>query len=101
MICVFASFLLSGQRAVAEFGLGLAAAVALDAFVLRTVLVPAAMHLIGPANWWLPRGLDRLLPRPALEAPGATRPAAGPETESPDVTAEPVRSGPGSSPNSR
>jgi RND superfamily putative drug exporter len=101
MICVFASFLLSGQRPVAEFGLGLAAAVALDAFVLRTVLVPAAMHLIGPANWWLPRRLDRILPRLALEAPEPAHEASVPDRESVDVTTGPgrtgpVRSGPGS-----
>jgi RND superfamily putative drug exporter len=40
----------------------------LDAFILRTVLVPATMHLIGERNWWLPRGLDRALPRVAVEA---------------------------------
>ena len=51
-----------GQRDVAEFGIGLAAAVALDAFILRSVLVPAAMDLSGNANWWLPRWLDRRLP---------------------------------------
>ena len=56
-----------GQRDVAEFGIGLAAAVALDAFILRTVLVPAAMHLFGNANWWLPRWLDRCLPYLAIE----------------------------------
>ena len=39
----------------------------LDAFVLRTVLVPAVMHLLGDRNWWLPRGLDRALPRVAVE----------------------------------
>jgi RND superfamily putative drug exporter len=61
------------ERAVAEFGVGLAAAVALDAFVLRTVLVPAAMHLFGRANWWLPRWLDRRLPRLAVE-PEAAKP---------------------------
>src|SRR4051812_25287536 len=58
MICVFLTFSFLGQRDVAEFGIGLAAAVALDAFILRTVLVPAAMHLFGDANWWLPRWLD-------------------------------------------
>ena len=52
-----------GPRVVGEFGLGLAAAVVLDAFMLRTVLVPALMHLAGRANWWLPRWLDRLLPQ--------------------------------------
>src|SRR3954466_2974126 len=67
MIFVFGSFLLSGQRVIAEFGIGLASAVFLDAFILRTVLVPAVMHLIGNRNWWLPRGLDRALPRVAVE----------------------------------
>jgi RND superfamily putative drug exporter len=54
----------------------------LDAFVLRTVLVPALMHLFGPANWWLPRWLDRWLPHLAVEpAEDATippRPATQP-----------------------
>jgi hypothetical protein len=59
--------ILFGQRDVAEFGIGLAAAVALDAFILRTVLVPAAMHVFGNANWWLPRWLDRRLPHLAIE----------------------------------
>jgi RND superfamily putative drug exporter len=77
MICVFLAFSFGGQRAIAEFGIGLAAAVALDAFILRTVLVPAAMHLFGDANWWLPRWLDRLLPHLAIEPPQDTpaRPA--------------------------
>jgi putative drug exporter of the RND superfamily len=67
MILVFGSFLLAGQRVIAEFGIGLASAVLLDAFVLRTVLVPAVMHLLGDRNWWLPRELDRALPRVAVE----------------------------------
>ncbi|WP_329413885.1 MMPL family transporter [Streptomyces sp. NBC_00704] len=69
MISVFLAFVLSGDRVIAMFGIGLAAAVALDAFVLRTLLVPALMHLLGGANWWLPRGLDRRLPRISIEAP--------------------------------
>ena len=69
MIAVFAAFALTSQRDVAEFGVGLAAAVALDAFILRTVLVPAVMYLCGPANWWLPRWLDRRLPHLAIEPP--------------------------------
>jgi RND superfamily putative drug exporter len=67
MILVFSSFLLAGQRVIAEFGIGLASAVLLDAFILRTVLVPAVMHVLGERNWWLPRGLDRALPRVAVE----------------------------------
>jgi RND superfamily putative drug exporter len=72
MILVFLTFSLMGQRDVAEFGIGLAAAVALDAFILRTVLVPAVMHLFGDANWWLPGWLDRRLPHLAIEPPQAT-----------------------------
>ncbi|MEV7793622.1 MMPL family transporter [Streptomyces sp. NPDC087512] len=69
MISVFLAFVLSGDRVIAMFGIALAAAVALDAFVLRTLLVPALMHMLGRANWWLPRGLDRLLPRLSIEPP--------------------------------
>jgi len=69
MICVFLTFSFLGARDVAEFGIGLAAAVALDAFILRSVLVPAVMHLFGNANWWLPRWLDRRLPHLAIEPP--------------------------------
>jgi len=72
MICVFLAFSFTGQRDIAEFGISLAAAVALDAFILRTVLVPAAMHLFGDANWWLPRWKDRLLPHLAIEPPRET-----------------------------
>ncbi len=57
MIAVFVAFVFIGQRDIEEFGIGLAAAVALDAFVLRTLLVPAVMYLCGRANWWLPRWL--------------------------------------------
>jgi putative drug exporter of the RND superfamily len=67
MICVFVTFSFMGNRQIAEFGIGLAAAVALDAFLLRTILVPALMHLIGDANWLLPRWLDRRLPHLAVE----------------------------------
>ena len=75
MIAVFITFVFMGQVDIAEFGIGLAAAVALDAFVLRTVLVPAVMHRFGRANWWLPRWLDRLLPHLAIE-PSAQEQAA-------------------------
>jgi RND superfamily putative drug exporter len=76
MICVFSAFILSGQQITGEFGLGLAAAVLLDAFILRTIAVPALMHLSGRANWWLPGWLDRLLPHLSIES--ATRPPAQP-----------------------
>ncbi|MFF1684293.1 MMPL family transporter [Streptomyces sp. NPDC058254] len=69
MISVFLAFVLSGDRVIAMFGIALAAAVALDAFVLRTLLVPALMHMLGRANWWLPKWLDRRLPRISIEPP--------------------------------
>lgn len=67
MVCVFLAFVLSGDYGAAMAGVGLAAAVALDAFVLRTALVPAVMHLLGRANWWLPAGLEKRLPHLAVE----------------------------------
>ncbi|MGW2861443.1 MMPL family transporter [Streptomyces sp. NPDC001205] len=73
MISVFGAFVLSGDRVIAMFGIALAAAVALDAFVLRTLLVPALMHLLGGANWWLPGWLERRLPRISIEAPEGRR----------------------------
>ena len=69
MICVFISFIFLGERVVEEFGIGLAAAVALDAFVVRTILVPACMHLLGRANWWIPGWLDRVLPHLSVDPP--------------------------------
>ncbi|MFE7272270.1 MMPL family transporter [Streptomyces sp. NPDC057623] len=69
MISVFLAFVLSGDRVIAMFGVALAAAVALDAFVLRTLLVPALMHMLGGANWWLPRWLDQRMPRISIEPP--------------------------------
>ncbi|WKX72759.1 MMPL family transporter [Streptomyces sp. XD-27] len=85
MIAVFSAFVLSGDRIIAMFGIGLAAAVALDAFVLRTLLVPALMHMLGGANWWLPKWLDRWLPRisiePAEEDTAPVVPADAPAAE--------------------
>jgi RND superfamily putative drug exporter len=80
MIVVFGSFLLGGQRVLQEFGFGLGFAVFVDALVIRSLLVPAIMHLTGPANWALPGWLDRILPRLAIEArdeASATGPEAG------------------------
>jgi putative drug exporter of the RND superfamily len=79
MICVFTAFVFGGQRTIAEFGIGLASAVLLDAFILRTVLVPALMHLFGSANWWLPGWLDRWLPHLEVERSDQDTQAAPPE----------------------
>ncbi|MEU6180592.1 MMPL family transporter [Streptomyces coeruleorubidus] len=95
MIFVFLAFVLSGDRVIAMFGIALAAAVALDAFVLRTLLVPALMHMLGGANWWLPRWLDKRLPRISIEPPEARaaheRLAAATDAEVADVLAEEER----------
>jgi RND superfamily putative drug exporter len=73
MVFVFGSFILGDSLTIKLFGVGLASAVFLDAFLIRTVLVPALMALMGPRAWWLPRGLDRALPRvnvdPSLHDP--------------------------------
>jgi RND superfamily putative drug exporter len=67
MILVFGSFMLGGERIIMLFGLGLAGAVLLDALIVRSVLVPGLMLLAGKANWWLPRSIDRVLPRLNVE----------------------------------
>jgi RND superfamily putative drug exporter len=71
MVMVFGTFVLSDLRALKLIGLGLAVAVAIDASIVRIVLVPATMELLGEANWWLPRWLDRILPHLAVDAPAA------------------------------
>jgi RND superfamily putative drug exporter len=76
MICVFMAFVFSGPRIIAEFGLGVAVAILLDAGVVRTVLVPAVMQLFGTWNWSLPRAIDRVLPHVSVEGP-AGAPAGG------------------------
>jgi RND superfamily putative drug exporter len=75
MIVVFGSFLLGGHRVLQEFGFGLGFSVLADVLLIRSLLVPALMHLAGPATWTFPRWLDRIVPRLAVEA-GET--AAGP-----------------------
>jgi RND superfamily putative drug exporter len=82
MVCVFLSFTLLEGRVIKEFGLSLASAVFLDALVVRCLLLPAVLHLVGERTWWLPSWLDRVLPRlniegtlpPAPPADGEERP---------------------------
>ena len=71
MICVFLSFMLGDQRSIKEFGFGLAAAVFLDAIVVRCVLLPAVLEILGPRTWWLPTWIDRRLPRIRIEGHAA------------------------------
>ena len=70
MVVVFGSFVLEDDRVLRMFGLGLAVAVLLDATLIRMLLVPATMQLLGARNWWMPRWLDRLVPRLSAESTG-------------------------------
>ncbi len=67
MVCVFGAFALGPDRALKMFGIGMAVAVFVDATIVRLVLVPATMELLGDRNWWLPGWLDRMLPRVHVE----------------------------------
>ncbi len=79
MVAVFGSFIFGGERVIELFGLGLAGAVFLDALVIRCILLPAVLHLLGPKAWYFPTWLDRRLPRLALEHDG---PVPGPHATS-------------------
>jgi RND superfamily putative drug exporter len=68
MVTVFGSFVLGDATTVKLFGLGLATAILVDATVVRMVLVPATMELLGDRNWWFPAWLDRIIPRLHVEA---------------------------------
>ena len=72
MIAVFTAFVASPVPSLKMLGLGLATAVLVDATLVRMVLVPATMALLGKANWWLPAWLDRILPRVSVESPTDT-----------------------------
>jgi RND superfamily putative drug exporter len=74
MVCVFSAFILGDNRQLKLFGLGLASAVAIDATIVRMLLVPATMELLGARNWWLPKWIDRVLPK--IDVEGHHTPAA-------------------------
>jgi RND superfamily putative drug exporter len=87
MVLVFGAFVLGGERVIKLFGIGLASAVLLDALIVRSVLVPGLMLMVGRWNWWLPAWLDRVLPRLNVEGstdepppPAAPQKPAVPET---------------------
>ena len=93
MVVVFGAFLLEDDRIVKLFGVGLAVAVLLDATLVRMLLVPATMALLGRGNWWIPKWLNRVLPNlnvegHPLEGEGGSD-IDGP-TDSHDVEREPV-----------
>jgi RND superfamily putative drug exporter len=77
MVLVFGAFVLGGERVIKLFGIGLASAVFLDALIVRSVLVPGLMLLVGDRNWWLPSWLERIVPRLNVEGQGAPTPTPG------------------------
>jgi RND superfamily putative drug exporter len=93
MVAVFGSFVTSESRILKLLGLGLAAAVFLDAFVIRVTLMPAVMRLLGRANWWMPRWLDRILPHVDLDKGDDATPGSQGDAEvAMERELEPVRS---------
>jgi RND superfamily putative drug exporter len=95
MVCVFGSFVIGDPvRILGEFGLGLAVAVLVDATVVRMVLVPALVQLLGPANWWLPRWIGRAVLNYAIK-PNADDLAGGGLVHTRPLSAEGCRVIPG------
>jgi RND superfamily putative drug exporter len=93
MVCVFGSFVIGDVRVLKVFGLGLAVAVFIDATVVRMVLVPAVMELLGKANWWFPRWLDRIVPRLGVEVDVDDYEPSRPLAPAPARGSEPVPTG--------
>jgi putative drug exporter of the RND superfamily len=83
MVCVFLSFMLGEERVIKEFGLSLASAVFLDALVIRCLLLPAVLTIVGPVTWHIPGWLDRILPRLNIEGTSLPAPPAGQEGRQP------------------
>jgi RND superfamily putative drug exporter len=81
MVFVFGSFLLESERVIKIFGLGLSSAVLIDATIVRMLLVPATMELLGDRNWWLPKWLQRILPKIDVEGTGPDTLPPSPEPE--------------------
>jgi RND superfamily putative drug exporter len=69
MIAVFGAFAIGNERALAMMGVGFASAIFIDAFIIRLLLLPAVMHLVGPAMWWMPAWLEKRLPHLNIERP--------------------------------
>jgi putative drug exporter of the RND superfamily len=88
MVVVFGAFILEPDRVMKLMGTGLATAIFLDATIVRMLLVPATMELLGDRNWWLPRWLDRLLPRIDVEGHVDPAPADGPNRDDPEPEPE-------------
>ncbi len=101
MVCVFLSFMLGEDRIIKEFGLSLASAVFVDALIVRCLLLPAVLHLVGERTWWIPSWLDRAMPRLNIEGtilpadasgqgeqPSSTPPGGSTRSPRPGVAAE-------------
>jgi putative drug exporter of the RND superfamily len=69
MIAVFGAFAIGNERALAMMGVGFASAIFIDAFIIRLLLLPAVMHIVGPAMWWMPAWLEKRLPHLNIERP--------------------------------
>jgi RND superfamily putative drug exporter len=78
---VFGGFILGDARAIKLIGIGLGGAIFLDAFILRTVLVPSLMHVFGKANWYFPKWLDRITPQVSVEPADDGQPRPEPDKE--------------------
>ena len=90
MICVFLSFMLGDERTLKEFGFGLAVAVFLDALVVRCVMLPAVLELLGPITWRLPAWLDARLPHINIEGSSARAPQSAHAEQEPDAEPAPA-----------
>ena len=90
MVCVFSAFVLGDDRSLKLFGLGLAVAVLIDATIVRMVLVPATMELLGDRNWCFPKWLDRILPRVHIEGKHAPVPPEAPEGDERSSSGSPL-----------
>jgi RND superfamily putative drug exporter len=95
MVCVFLSFVLGDERTLKEFGLGLAVAIFLDALVVRCMMLPAVLELLGPSTWWLPRWLDARLPHIDIEGhrPHGPRTRVGSDRSRREHRSEPMQAG--------
>jgi RND superfamily putative drug exporter len=86
MILVFGSFVLGGELVIKEFGIGLAGGILVDAVLIRMCVVPSIMMMLGKANWWFPRRLDRILPELAVDAEDLAATAWTPPAPEPALT---------------
>jgi RND superfamily putative drug exporter len=81
MMAVFFSFVMEDTRVIKEFGLGLGVAILVEATLIRLLLFPAVMELLGDRAWYIPAWLDRILPRVSIEGPEADLPIELPQPE--------------------